>query len=146
MIRDIYRANSREVHRLSSLPSKMGHVIYGGVLLRVLGHTGKVMHGDRGNRRTEKATSQNIFEMTKIIDRGLISLQICNVKPGVNQTTFSFRNGLFSKKKVSMNIKWRKCDDPMRRQTRSFISNLSFVGSLLIVSCFCTVSSAANGL
>ena len=38
-----------------------------------------------------------------------------------------------------MNIKWRKCDDPMRRQTRSFISNLSFVGSLLIVSCFCRV-------
>ena len=73
MIRDIYRANSREVHRLSSLPSKMGHVIYGGVLLRVLGHTGKVMHGDRGNRRAEKATSQNIFEMTKIIDAGLIS-------------------------------------------------------------------------
>ena len=68
------RANSHEVHRLSSLPSKMGHVIYGGVLLWVLGHTGKVMHGDRRNRRTEKATSQNIFEMTKIIDGGLISL------------------------------------------------------------------------
>ena len=52
----------------------MGHVIYGGVLLWVLGHTVKVMHGDRRNRRTEKATSQNIFEMTKIIDEGLISL------------------------------------------------------------------------
>ena len=52
----------------------MGHVIYGGVLLWVLGHTGKVMHGDRRNGRTEKATSQNIFEMTKIIDGGLISL------------------------------------------------------------------------
>ena len=52
----------------------MGHVIYGGVLLWVLGHTGKVMHGDRGNGRREKATSQNIFEMTKIIDGSLISL------------------------------------------------------------------------
>ena len=40
----------------------------------VLGHTGKVMHGERGNRRTKKATSQNIFEMIKIIDGGLISL------------------------------------------------------------------------
>ena len=61
----------------------MGHVIYGGVLLWVLGHNGKVMQGDRGNRRTEK-----------IIDGGLISLKICNVKPGVNQTTFSFRKFL----------------------------------------------------
>ena len=52
----------------------MGHVIYGGVLLWVLGHNGKVMQGDRGNGRTEKATSQNISEMTKIIDGGLISL------------------------------------------------------------------------
>ena len=68
------RANSHEVHRLSSLPSIMGHVIYDGVLLWVLGHTAKVMHCDRRNRRTEKATSQNIFEMTKIIDGGLISL------------------------------------------------------------------------
>lgn len=68
------RDNSHEVHRLSSLPSKMGHVIYGGVLLWVLGHNGKVMQGDRGNGRTEKATSQNISEMTKIIDGGLISL------------------------------------------------------------------------
>ena len=54
--------------------SIMGHVIYDGVLLWVLGHTAKVMHCDRRNRRTEKATSQNIFEMTKIIDGGLISL------------------------------------------------------------------------
>ena len=52
----------------------MGHVIYGGFLLWVLGHNGKVMQGDRGNRRTERATSQNIFEMAKIIDGGLISL------------------------------------------------------------------------
>ena len=128
------------------LHSKMGHVIYGGVLLRVLGHTGKVMHGDRGNRRTEKATSQNIFEMTKIIDRGLISLQICNVKPGVNQTTFSFRNGLFSKKKrVSMNIKWRKCDDPMRPDEVFYIESV-FRPEPIDSSCFCRVSAAANGL
>ena len=31
------------------------------------------MHGDRGNRRTEKATSQNIFEMTKIRDRSFVT-------------------------------------------------------------------------
>ena len=74
-----------------TVASYLGSLVTPERLCKATGETG----GQK--RRLLKAS----VRLTKIIDGGLRSLQICHV----NQSTFSFRNGLFSKNEVRMNMK-----------------------------------------